>query len=905
MSDIRITIDDLEIVAQPDQTILEAALANGIDIPNLCYDSRIIPTGACRLCLVEVQGGRGLQTSCTTRIKDGMIVRSETDQIRDMRRTLLELLLSEHRLSCTTCDQNGDCKLQQYAYRYQVDEKAFGLADLGRPGQNYTSESDAIKYDPSKCIRCGRCVRICDEVQMASALTFCSRAAQVEVTTGFDVPLLQSTCELCGNCISTCPTGALYERQAKGRGQIKDLVKTRSTCAYCGVGCQIDLNVNPKTGRIVRITSEPGVVPNNGNLCVKGRFGFEFVADPSRLTTPLIKRDGELHPATWDEAIDLIVDRLADIKARFGPDAIAGLSSAKCTNEENYVFQKFMRACIGTNNVDHCARLCHASTVTGLARAFGSGAMTNSIEEVKHAACIFVIGSNTTEAHPIIGLNIKEAVARNGAQLIVADPREIDLVRFAKVHLRHRPGSDVALINGLMNVIISEGIYDKAYIEERCAGFAEMAEIVKKYPPEVVAPITGVPAEKIVEAARIYANAETASIIYSMGITQHTTGTDNVLSLANLAMLTGNVGKPSTGVNPLRGQNNVQGACDLGALPNVYPGYQSVDDPELQAKFEKAWGAKLSPTKGLTIIEIMHEIEKGNVKALYVMGENPALSDPNLNRTRKSLDEVDFLVVQDIFLTETAQYADVVLPSFCFAEKDGTFTNTERRIQRVRRAVKEPGQARDDWATLCTISTRLGYPMHYDHPSEIMDEIASVTPIYGGISFDRIDKGGLAWPCPDKNHPGTPYLHKGTFKRGQGKFHPVEFHEPDEMPDDRYPLILSTGRLLYQFHTGTMSRKSKPIDQVSPTGFVEINPEDAEKLGIHNGDLVQVFTRRGKVRTTARVTAETAKGRIFMPFHFKEGPANMLTNDALDPIAKIPEFKVCAAAVCKAEVAGT
>ncbi|MHC4595510.1 MAG: formate dehydrogenase subunit alpha, partial [Planctomycetota bacterium] len=746
---------------------------------------------------------------------------------------------------------------------------------------------------------CGRCIRICEEVQADSALTFKSRAASIEVTTAFDIPLNDSTCELCGQCISSCPTGALYERAAKGKGQCKDLVRTRTTCPYCGVGCQIDLNVNPKAGRIIRVTSEVGCIPNNGNLCVKGRFGMDFVASDERLTEPLIKRKGKFEKATWDEAIKFIAERLKRTRSQFGADSIAGLSSAKCTNEDNYVFQKFIRACIGTNNVDHCARLCHASTVAGLARAFGSGAMTNSIDELKNAACIFVIGSNTTEAHPVIGLSVKEAVMKNGAELVVADPRAIDLTRFAGLYIAQKPGTDVALINAMMNVIINEGLHDKAFIKERTEDFEKLEAILKDFTPEKAEGITTIPADKIRTAARLYANAKTASIVYSMGITQHTTGTDNVLTLANLAMLTGNVGAESTGVNPLRGQNNVQGACDLGALPNVYPGYQSVEDSQIQAKFESAWGGKLSGQKGLTVVEMMHAIEEGKIKALYVMGENPALSDPNLNRTRKALEQVDFLVVQDIFLSETAQYADVVLPSVCFAEKDGTFTNTERRIQRVRKTVASPGQTRSDWKIICEVATKMDYPMAYESADKIMDEIASVTPIYGGISFDRIDSVGLQWPCPDKEHPGTRFLHEGTFKRGKGKFHAVEFVAADELPSRDYPFVLTTGRQLYQFHTGTMTRKSPAINQVSPTGYVEIHPDDAERLKISSGENVEVITRRGRVTTAARITSKIEKGWLFMPFHFREGPANMLTNDALDPTAKIPEYKVCAAAVNK------
>ncbi|HUS73467.1 MAG TPA: formate dehydrogenase subunit alpha [Sedimentisphaerales bacterium] len=899
MDEPAVRINGKALIGQTGQSILELALANGIEIPNLCHDARLSPSGSCRLCLVEVEGQKGPVCACTLQIQPGMVVRAETEEIRAIRKTVLELLFYEHRGACTTCDENGNCKLQRYAYEYQLSDDVFEPPAGEERRENYTTGNEALEYEPGKCIRCGRCIRICEEVQADSALTFKARAASVEVTTAFDIPLNDSTCELCGQCISSCPTGALYERAAKGRGQCKDLLRTRTTCPYCGVGCQIDLNVNPKTDEIVRVTSEVGCIPNDGNLCVKGRFGMDFVTSGKRLAEPLIKRNGRFEKATWEEAIKFVAESLKRIRSGFGADSIAGLSSAKCTNEDNYVFQKFIRACIGTNNVDHCARLCHASTVAGLARAFGSGAMTNSIDELKNAGCIFVIGSNTTEAHPVIGLYIKEAVMKNGAELIVADPRKIDLVRFARLHIAQKPGTDVALINAMMNVIINEELHDKAFINERTEDFEKLKPVLKDFTPEKAEAITTIPAEKIHTAARLYAKAETASIIYSMGITQHTTGTDNVLSLANLAMLTGNVGAESTGVNPLRGQNNVQGACDLGALPNVYPGYQSVEDSQIQAKFESAWGQKLSGQKGLTVVEMMHAIEEDKIKALYIMGENPALSDPNLNRTRKALEKVDFLVSQDIFLSETAEYADVILPAVCFAEKDGTFTNTERRVQRVRKAVAPPGKARIDWEIICDVATQMGYPMSYEGADKIMDEIATVTPIYGGMSFERIDSVGLQWPCLDKEHPGTRFLHEGTFKRGKGKFHPVEFTAADELPNEDYPFVLSTGRQLYQFHTGTMTRKSAVINQVSPTGYVEIHPDDAAGLGISSGENVEVITRRGKVTTLARVTGNIEKGWLFMPFHFREGPANMLTNDALDPTAKIPEYKVCAAAVNK------
>jgi len=897
MDDITLTIDTCELAAQPGQTILQVALAHGIDIPHVCYDPRLTPTGACRLCLVEIEGQPGLETACTRLAEPGMVVQTNTEDIRALRKATLELLLSEHNPTCTTCDRDGDCLLQDYAYEYQVEEGRFPSVMIPPGDRNYTTDNKAIVYDPSKCIRCQRCVKVCAEVQMANALTLKDRAGDVQVTTGFDVELYDSPCEVCGQCVSACPTGALYETAAVGQGKTKDLVKTRTTCPYCGVGCQLDLNVNRKTGRIVRVTSEAGCVPNDGNTCVKGRFGMEFVAKADRLTTPLVKENGSFREASWDEALHLVAARFTQLKSQYGPDALAGLSSAKTTNEDNYIMQKFVRAVFGTNNVDHCARLCHASTVAGLARAFGSGAMTNSIEELRGAPCVFVIGSNTTECHPVIGILIRQAVASGDTALIVADPRRISLAGIAEVHMQQRPGTDVALINAMMNVILEEGLEDKDFVAQRTEDFESLREAVADYTPETASTITGVAADDIRRAARRYASAPSASIVYSMGITQHTTGTDNVLSLANLAMLTGNVGRECTGVNPLRGQNNVQGACDLGALPNVYSGYQKVDDPAVQEKFEKAWNATLSGKPGLTVVEIMNAAAEASIRGLYIVGENPMLSDPDINHVREGLERLDFLVVQDVFLSETAQLADVVLPACSFAEKDGTFTNTERRVQRVRKAVEPPGQAREDWRILCDVAQRMGYAMAYPDASAIQHESASLTPIYGGITYDRLDGVGLQWPCPTSDHPGTRFLHQGKFSRGKGKFHAVRYLPPKEMPDDEYPFVLTTGRVLEHWHTGTMTRRCEVLDDLVPHGTLELNPRDAEALGVDSGDTVAVHSRRGRIEVPTNVTDSVAPGTVFLAFHFKEHPANALTIAALDPIAKIPEFKVCAVQV--------
>ncbi len=898
IEEIRLTIDGKELTARSGQTILEAAQAGGVHIPHLCFDPRLTPTGACRLCLVEIEGQEGLHTACTRLAEPGMAVHNDTADIRELRKFTLELLISEHNLTCTTCDKDGDCLLQDYAYEYRIEESRFPSVMIPPGGENYTTGNKAMHYDPSKCIRCQRCVKICTEVQMVEALTLKGRSGEVQVTTGFEVELSRSPCETCGQCLSTCPVGALYERAAAGRGKAKDLRQITTTCPYCGVGCQLDLNVSSRTGKIVRVTSQVGCVPNDGNLCVKGRFGMDFIGRPERLSQPLIKENGSFRKASWDEALDLVASRLAKIKEKHGPDTLAGLSSAKTTNEDNYIMQKFVRVVLGTNNVDHCARLCHASTVAGLARAFGSGAMTNSIEELRRAPLIFVIGSNTTECHPVIGILIRQAVA-SGSRLIVADPRRISLSGIAEIHLQQRPGTDVALINGMMNVILEEGLADQKFIEERTEDFEGFRKAVVECPPEPAAKITGVPAEDIRLAARLYAASPSASIVYSMGITQHTTGTDNVLSLANLAMLTGNVGRECGGVNPLRGQNNVQGACDLGALPNVYSGYQRVDDPAIREKFEKAWAAKLPDKPGLTVVEIMNAAAEKKVRGLYIMGENPMLSDPDINHVREGLEALDFLVVQDIFLSETAQLADVVLPACSFAEKDGTFTNTERRVQRVHKAVEPPGEAREDWRIICDLAGRLGYQMSYPDAGAIQDEIATLTPIYGGITYDRLGGVGLQWPCPTGDHPGTKFLHEGKFTRGKGKFHPVSFLPPQELPDGEYPFVFTTGRLLEHWHTGTMTRRCEVLHDLVPHGNLELHPRDAGTIGVKAGDTVAVKSRRGRIEVPVGITERVAPGTVFLAFHFKEHPANALTIAALDPIAKIPEFKVCAVNVEK------
>jgi len=652
-----------------------------------------------------------------------------------------------------------------------------------------------------------------------------------------------------------------------------------------------------RDNQILGISAAEDNSVNGGLLCVKGHYGLDFVNHKDRLLQPLIRRNEKLEEASWEAALNLVAERLKQIKQDYGSDSIALMSSAKCTNEENYLFQKFARTVIGTNNIDHCARLCHASTLVGLVACFGAGAMTNSIGEIENAEVIVVIGSNTSETHPIIAMKIRRAVRQKGARLIVIDPRGIPMTRYATIWLRQKPGTDVALLNGLMHVIIKENLWAKDYVEKRTEGFEELKRVVEKYPPSIVEEITGIPQDKLTEAARMYATAKTAMIFFTMGITQHSTGTDNVKSVANLAMLCGKVGIESGGVNPLRGQNNVQGACDMGALPDFLPGYRSVADSEVVGRFEKAWGAKLPTNPGLTVVEMMKAAGEGRIKAMYIMGENPMLSDPDIAHVSEGLKNLKFLVVQDIFLTETARLADVVFPAVTFAEKDGTFTNTERRVQLVRKAIEPLGEAKPDWEIITQLSSRMGYPLKYSHPAEIMEEIARLTSSYAGIDYKRLEKGGLQWPCLDKAHPGTRYLHRERFTRGLGLFQPVEYLPPAEMPDEEYPFVLSTGRVLYHFHTGSMSRRAQGLAEIYPESEVEINPLDAQKLDITEGAIVKLTSRRGQIRVRAAKTERVPQGMIFLNFHFAEAAVNKLTNPALDPIAKIPEYKVCAVKV--------
>ncbi|AET63712.1 Formate dehydrogenase, alpha subunit (F420) [Methanothrix harundinacea 6Ac] len=684
---------------------------------------------------------------------------------------------------------------------------------------------------------------------------------------------------------------------------IPDMKFVATTCPYCGVGCGLLLAVRDE--RVVGVEPWQAHPINEGKLCQKGRYAHQFIHSEDRLKTPLIKRGGSFVPASWDEALQLIARRLSSYR----PEEVFFLASAKATNEENYLFQKFARVVMKTNNVDHCARLCHSSTVSALAKAFGSGAMTNSILDLEEARCIFVIGSNTFEQHPLIGRRLVLA-RRRGAKVISADPRLTPTAKEADLHLPIRPGTDVALINGLVRRIIEGGWEDRGFIEERTRGFETLRETVMKEESTLpgTSRITGVPEGDIEAAAEMIATLKPAALLYSMGVTQHTSGVENVLALANLMMLTGNIGRPGSGVNPLRGQNNVQGACDMGALPNVFSGYQSVEEDGCRRRMKRVWGVEeLGEARaGITSTEMMEILadRPGRMKALYLMGENPMISEADQNRVRRALDNVEFMVSQEIFMTETTELADVVLPAASFAEKDGTFTNTDRRVQRLRKAIDPPGEAMPDWEILSRLARAMGYGKMFDYrrAEDIFEEVARATPSYAGISYRRLEEPhALQWPCPGPHHPGTPILHVERFATpdGLGHFTPVEWRPPAEVPSEDYPLILTTGRSLWHWHAGSMTRRSKSLGGEVETGWVEMNEEDAEEMGIGDGEVVRVSSRRGRIELPARVTSEIKRGVIFVPFHFAECPANRLTNAALDPVSKIPEFKACAARVDK------
>jgi len=888
---VKITIDGIALSVDENKTILEAAKDAGIEIPTLCYLKDVNEIGACKMCVVEVEGRDNLVTSCTTKVKDGMVVTTNSERVMKSRKQVLNMILANHDVRCFSCSKSDECRLRELSNEYGIEESCY-KGSFARYEEK--KENPFLTYYPELCINCQRCVSTCNKVTGNGTLHNEKIGTRTLIDAPFGPDWKESTCENCGNCANACPTGALVAKNKKSyqAGVVKQVL---TTCPHCATGCQYYLIV--KDNRIVDV--KPANGPSNKNLlCVKGRFGsFNFVHSPERLKYPLIKNKetGEFERATWDEALDLIASKFNEIKKQYGPDALAGFACSRSPNEDCYMLQKMVRCAFGTNNVDNCARVCHSATVAGLAMTLGSGAMTNPISDITNDVdAILLVGSNPEEAHPVIGMQIRQAVDR-GTRLIVVDPRDIGLSKVADVHLKLKPGTNVAFANGMMNVIINEGLADEEFIRTRTEGFEELKEIVKEYTPEKVAEICHIDPDHLREAALMYAKAKKAPIIYCLGVTEHSTGTEGVMSMSNMAMLVGKLGKSGCGVNPLRGQNNVQGACDMGAMPGDFPGYQKVTNPEVIEKFEKAWGVKLNTKPGMHATDVFPAAIRKEIRGLFIFGEDPIVTDADQNHIKKALKSLDFLVLSDLFMTETAQYADVVLPGTSYAEKEGTFSNTERRVQRVRKAVQLDGEMRLDTDIFIDLMNRMGYPQPQLTSEEIMDEIASVTPIFGGISHRRLDRGeSIQWPCPDKKHPGTPILHVGQFSRGLGWFYPAQYTPSAELPDEEYPFILMTGRVLYHYNTRAMTGKTPGLMEREGHSFIEMNTEDAIRLGIVNGEKVRVSSRRGAIVSVARVGNKVSPRETWMPFHFPDGNANVLTNAALDKYARIPEYKVCA-----------
>jgi formate dehydrogenase major subunit len=900
---VELSVDGQPLWVPAGTTIWEAARQAGIDIPVLCHHPNLNPVAVCRVCAVEVEGARVLAAACIRQVEPGMQVRSTSERVERARRMLVDLLMADHPTPCTRQQQLGTCELEGLASRYGLGPSRFAK----RPSTNGLDvSSPVIAVDHNACILCDRCIRACDDIQVNEVIGRHGKGFLARIGFDMDQPMGKSTCVSCGECMAYCPTGALTDKALSAVTDFKTSTPVDSICPYCGVGCSITYHVKGDT--IVRVTGRDGPA-NHGRLCVKGRYGFDYANHPDRLTVPLIRKpeypkrpESYADPrqcfreASWDEALALAARIFMAIKQQHGPAALAGFGSAKCSNEDNYLFQKMVRAVFGTNNVDHCTRLCHASSVAALMETIGSGAVTNLVGDVALADVALVIGSNTPENHPVAATFMKQA-AKRGMTLIVIDPRRTELHRRATYSIQFKPGTDVALLNSMMQVIIAEGLAKQRFIAERTEGYAQLAATVAPYTPEVAEKITGVPAEHIRTIARAYGKAQRAMIFWGMGISQHTTGTDNARCLISLALLTGNVGRPGTGLHPLRGQNNVQGASDVGLIPFVYADYQSVADPAIRATFERAWGVSLDPKPGLTVVEIMHEVHEGRIKGMMMMGENPFLSDPNTNVVKECLAAMEFLVVQDIFLTETAEYADVILPGTAFPEKDGTYTNTDRYVQLARKAINPPGQARTDWQVIAELASRMGYGMPYRSVAEIWDEIAALSPSFTGISHARLAQKSLSWPVPTADHPGSDVLFTDRFPKGLGKFSAAEFAPAKELPDEVFPFVLNTGRYREHWHTGTMTRRAKALDALSPEPLADMHPDDLQMLGIRDGEVVRLRSRRGEITLKARASKRMTRGSVFVPFHFKEAAANLLTIDALDPFGKIPEFKFCAVRV--------
>ena len=898
-----VVVDGLSVTVPEGTSVLRAAAEAGVEVPKLCATESLEPFGSCRMCLVEIDGRRGTPASCTTPVTDGMVVHTQTPTVERLRQGVMELYLSDHPLDCLTCSDNGDCELQDVA-------GAVGLRDVryGYAGENHTAEekdtsNPYFDYDPSKCIVCSRCVRACEEVQGTFALTITGRGFGSRVAASGGESFMDSECVSCGACVQACPTATLQERTVVELGVPKRTVLT--TCAYCGVGCSFKAEL--RGDQVVRMVPHRDGGANEGHSCVKGRFAWGYATHPDRVLSPMVRdtTEDDWVETSWDEAIARVVDGFARLQAEHGPGAIGGITSSRCTNEEVYAVQKLVRLGFGNNNVDTCARVCHSPTGYGLKTTFGTSAGTQDFRSVAKADVILVIGANPTAAHPVFASRMKRRL-REGAELVVIDPRRIDLVRSPHVeaahHLQLQPGTNVAVVNALAHVVVTEGLVDQDFVAERCEGFAEWAAAIAapENSPEATEAMTGVPAAEVRAAARLYAGAANAAIYYGLGVTEHSQGSTMVMGMANLAMATGNIGREGVGVNPLRGQNNVQGSCDMGSFPHELPGYRHVGDPANREAFEALWGRPIQAEPGLRIPNMFDAALDGTFRGLFIQGEDVAQSDPNIQHVHAALAAMDLVVVQDLFLNETAEFAHVFLPGTSFLEKDGTFTNAERRINRVR-PVMPPRTGKHEWEVAGEIAAGLGHAFGYPDASAIMDEIAALTPTFAGVSFALLDRlGSVQWPCNDSAPEGTPIMHAAGFVRGLGRFVPTPFVATEERTTRAYPLLLTTGRILSQYNVGAQTRRTENV-RWHPEDVLDIHRADAELRGIADGDWVHLASRVGQTAMRARLSDRVPPGVVYTTFHHPESGANVVTTEHSDWATNCPEYKVTAVQVTVAE----
>ena len=900
---VTLTIDGEEVTVPQGTSVMRAAALLGSKIPKLCATDQLDAFCSCRLCLVQIEGMKGLPASCTTPAAEGMKVTTQNKQIAEVRRGVMELYISDHPLDCLTCPANGHCELQDMAGVVGLREVRYGYDGANHLDAPKDTSNPYFTFDASKCIVCSRCVRACDEQQGTLALTIQGRGFDSKVAAGQDVGFMDSECVSCGACVQACPTATLSENSLIAKGQAEHSVVT--TCAYCGVGCSFRAEMQGE--EVVRMVPNKDGHANHGHSCVKGRFAIGYATHSDRIMKPMIraKISDPWREVSWEEAIAYTASEMKRIQAKYGRDSVGAITSSRCTNEETYLVQKLVRAGFGNNNVDTCARVCHSPTGYGLKQTLGESAGTQNFDSVMKADVIFVIGANPTDGHPVFASQMKRRL-RQGARLIVADPRQIDLVRSphiaADYHLKLRPGTNVALVTSLAHVVVTEGLVDESYVRERCdlESFERWRAFAAKpeNSPEAMEAITGVPAASVRGAARLYACGGNGAIYYGLGVTEHSQGSTMVMGIANLAMATGNVGREGVGVNPLRGQNNVQGSCDMGSFPHEFPGYRHVSTEAVRRQFEGAWGVQLQSEPGLRIPNMFEAALDGDFKGLYIEGEDIAQSDPNTQHVTAALESMECIVVQDLFLNESAKFAHVFLPGSSFLEKDGTFTNAERRISRVRK-VMQPKSGYADWEITQLLSNALGYPMNYAHPSEIMDEIAHLTPTFAGVSYARLDElGSIQWPCNEAHPAGTPTMHVGSFVRGKGRFLVTEYVPTNEKVNSRYPLILTTGRILSQYNVGAQTRRTDNSRWHSEDRL-EIHPHDAEERGVSDGDWVGIASRAGDTVLRARVTERVQPGVVYTTFHFPESGANVITTDNSDWATNCPEYKVTAVQVTR------